>query len=210
VVAIYPSPALPNVLVQMISKAGVDSLVTRALAQGVGRGIDLGQPPVADAPSTMFTVLTENGPKVTEVYALGIGDDGGGLTAEQRFARRQLQELVDALTDLQATLGADVVDQQRPYQPVRVAAIAREWTDPGTPNVPAPPERVWPGPALPGAPIGNLPGLSCVTVAGADVATVLAAATSANALTPWISAGRRWLVDFRPLLPDETSCADLE
>ncbi len=91
-VAIYPGPALPNVLVQKISSISVDSLVNARLSHGVGRGIDLGQPLVADAPSTKFTVLTKDGPKLTEVYALGIGDDGSGLTAEQKSARRALRE----------------------------------------------------------------------------------------------------------------------
>jgi hypothetical protein len=209
VTAIYPGAALPNIQVQNISTVGVDSLVTRALSRGVGRGIDLGQPMVADAPSTRFTVLTEDGTKVTEVYALGIGDDGSGLTAEQRSARRALQELLDDLSDLPKTLGADVISEQQPYQPSAVAAISRQWTDPGSPDIPAPPERPWPGPALPGATVGNHPGLGCVTVTGADLATVLTAASSANVLTPWVSGGSRYLVGFRPLLPEETSCADL-
>ncbi len=208
-VAIYPGPALPNVLVQKISSISVDSLVTRALSHGVGRGIDLGQPLVADAPSTKFTVLTKDGPKLTEVYALGIGDDGSGLTAEQKSARRALRELLDDLSDLPRTLGVDAVGEQRPYEPTAVAAISREWTDPGSPDIPAPPERAWPGPALPGNAVDNHPGLGCVTVTGAEVAPVLAAASSANVLTPWMSDGRRWHVDFRPLLPEETSCADL-
>jgi hypothetical protein len=53
-------------------------------------------------------------------------------------------------------------------------------------------------------------GLSCV-VATADQATaVLTAAGTGNALTPWVGAdGSRWSVTFRPLLPDESGCADL-
>jgi hypothetical protein len=38
---------------------------------------------------------------------------------------------------------------------------------------------------------------------------VLAAAATANAATPWDSGGTRWSVAFRPLLPDESGCADL-
>jgi hypothetical protein len=209
VIAIYPSPALPNVLVRTISMAGVDALVTRALAHGVGRETDLGQPPVADAPSTRFTVLTDAGPQVTEVNALGFGDEDYGLTADQRSARRALRELAEDLADLPKTLGPDASKEQEPYQPKAVAAVSREWTDPGSTDIPAQPERVWPGPTLPGDPVGNLPGLSCVTVTGADVATVLDAASTANVLTPWTSGGHRWIVGFRPLLPEESSCADL-
>jgi hypothetical protein len=48
--------------------------------------------------------------------------------------------------------------------------------------------------------------VNCLTV---DAGPVLAAAKTANARTPWVSGGTRWEVNFRPLLPDETSCADL-
>ena len=57
--------------------------------------------------------------------------------------------------------------------------------------------------------MGSLPGLSCLTVGGTDVMAVVNAAATANVLTPWTSDGQRWRVRFRPLLPDETSCADL-
>ncbi len=210
VIAIFPSPALPNLLVRTISPAGVDALVTRALAQGVGRARDFGQPPIADAPSTRFTVLTDDGPKVTEVYALDMGDEGSGLTAEQRSARRALQQLLEDLNDLPKTLGPEASDEQEPYQPKAVAAISHAWSDPQSPGQPAQPERAFPGPALPGEPISNLAGLGCVIVTGADVAPVLEAAASANVLTPWTSDGRRWYVGFRPLLPEESTCADLD
>jgi len=209
VIAIYPSPALPNLQVRKITPAGVAALVTRALANGVGRDIDLGLPPVADAPATKFTVLTNEGVKVTEVYALGINDDGSGLSAAQKSARRDLRVLLDDLNDLPNTLGSDAGDEPQPYQPKALAAISREWTDPGSTDIPAQPEKAWPGPTLPGDPVAQNPGLGCVTVSGADVAPVLSAAASANSLTPWTSDGRRWFVQFRPLLPDESTCADL-
>ena len=209
VIAIYPSPALPNVLVRTISMAGVDALVTRALAHGVGRETDLGQPPVADAPSTRFSVLTDAGPQVTSVNALGIGDEDYGLTPAQRAARRELRDLLDDLNDLPKTLGPEASSEQTPYEPEAIAAISRSWSDPRSPGTPIQPEKPWPGPALPGEPVGQLQGLGCVTVTGADVVTVREAATSANVLTPWSSVGHRWFVAFRPLLPEESTCAHL-
>ena len=38
---------------------------------------------------------------------------------------------------------------------------------------------------------------------------VLATAAKANAATPWTSGGRTWSLHLRPLLPDESGCADL-
>jgi hypothetical protein len=42
-----------------------------------------------------------------------------------------------------------------------------------------------------------------------DAGKVLTAAAGATAITPWRSGGTLWSVRFRPLLPDETDCADL-
>ncbi len=65
----------------------------------------------------------------------------------------------------------------------------------------------WPGPPLPGEPIA--PGVGCVVATGDQAAAVVEAATAATALTPWSDGGSTWSVTFRPLLPDETGCADL-
>jgi hypothetical protein len=52
--------------------------------------------------------------------------------------------------------------------------------------------------------------VTCVTATGAEATAVIEAAGGANLLTPWLSAdGTRWSVLFRPLLPDESGCADL-
>jgi hypothetical protein len=49
-----------------------------------------------------------------------------------------------------------------------------------------------------------------VTATGDQARAVLDAAASATQLTPWVSGdGTRWSVLFRPLLPDESGCADL-
>ena len=208
VVSIHPRPALSNVLVQRIGTADVVHLATRALSAGVGGTDDLGRPPVADASSLRFTVLTDAGPRITEVLALGFYGTGSGLTPAQQAARRALEELIDELTDLPATLGPDAVSAAQAYQARAVVVFSQPWTDPGSAELPDQPEKTWPGRALPGAPASRA-GLSCVTITGTEAAAVLAAATSANAFTPWVSGGRRWQVNFRPLLPDETSCDDL-
>ena len=67
----------------------------------------------------------------------------------------------------------------------------------------------WPGPALPGKPSGGLPDTTCVTATGDQAQALLTAAGSANAATPWVTGDGRWSITFRPLLPDESGCADL-
>jgi hypothetical protein len=204
--AIHPGPALPNVLVQRISAAGVDELVRLAISAGVGHGDDFGSPLVADAASTRLAVLTDDGPRETTVYALELDDQT--LTPGQRASRQRLQQFVEKLTDLPATLGATEVLEPKPYVPVALAVLSRPAADPASDPQPA---IAWPGPALPGEPLGGGPvDLMCLNVTGPDVTAVLdAAAWPTNAQAPWEWDGQRYTLLFRPLLPDESSCADL-
>lgn len=216
---VFPGPALPNIQQQRIAGEDVDRLIERARAAGVDSGADLGRTLVSDAPSTRFTVRFATGTEVLEVYALdrsvpppagSSGDEtpGDGLTEAQRAGRAKLQELVAALTDLAGTLGADRVSPAEPYQPSVVAALATAW--PGDPEgIPPQPALAWPGPALPGPSLGPGPDPGCVELRGAALSELLTTATKANAQTPWTSGDDRWSVALRPLLPDETECADL-
>jgi hypothetical protein len=202
--AIYPGPALPNVQVAQVDEATVQGLVEQALAAGIAETGDLGMPPVADAASTRFTLVTAEGTHVREAYALfesmGTHSD---LTPEQQEGRAALSELLDALT---AATGAS----SEGYVPAALAVLSRPWTDTdGDPELPQA-DASWPGPALPGEPIEPALGLSCLTVTGADTAAVLEAATAATGRTPWVAPdGSRWALTFRPLLPHESGCADL-
>jgi hypothetical protein len=207
--ASYPGPALPNVQVQELDAATVQEAADRAVAAGIAERGDLGSPPIADAPSTRFTLGTAEGVVTRDVYALSEFDgEDVGLTEEQVADRARLRELLTFLSDLGQRPSPDGRAAVEPYVPEAVAAISAPWTDPD--DRLDHPERPWPGPALPGAPIGALPGVGCLTATGDEATAVLAAAEDANALTPWLSAdGVRWSVLFRPLLPDESSCADL-
>ncbi|WP_209306655.1 hypothetical protein [Blastococcus sp. CT_GayMR19] len=210
--AIYPGFAWPNVQVVDIGRDGVQGLAERALAAGVAETGDLGMPPIADVPSTRFTLVTADATYVREVYGLAetAGGPADGLTPAQEAARRELSDLFAAVTGLGLTEAGD--EPPLPYVPSAVAGVVRPWTAPeediaqGLSPEPVP----WPGPALPGTPLGGLPDLSCVTATGAEATAVIEAAGGANLLTPWLSAdGTRWSVLFRPLLPDESGCADL-
>ena len=204
VAAIYPGPALPNLQQQQIDTDVVQDLVDRALAAGVAETSDLGSPPVADAPSTRFTVVTATGAYVREVYALSESPtEGSGLTAEQEAAREELGDFLAEVTGPTVS-GED----SQPYAPTSVAAVVSPWVDPG--DGLGSPEVAWPGPALPGQPTGGPPDVTCVTATGDQAQALLGAAGAANAATPWVTPdGTRWSVMFRPLLPDEFTCADL-
>jgi hypothetical protein len=203
VIAIYPGPALPNLQEQRIDRQAVQDLVDRALAAGVAETSDLGSPPVADATSTRFTVVTASHTYVREVYALSEAPpEGQGMTGQQQAARTRLSDLVSAVTEPTAS------DGSAPFQPAAIAALATPWSDPQ--DGLTQPDIAWPGPALPGEPTGGLPDLGCVTATGDQAQAILTAAASANTSTPWVAPdGSHWTVTFRPLLPDESSCADL-
>lgn len=201
----YPPPALPYVFVRRISARDVGRLVARARAAGVGTATDFGTPGIADATSTRFILA---GARTTEVYALSeAADTAPDLTPRQRQARARLSSLVAALDDLPGTLGIPVQHRPTPYRPTAIAALTRPWTSIG-PREDSP-VRAWPGAALPGRPLGPT-GLSCVTTTGAGAARVLAAAQTAHANSPWTFRGKRWSIVFRPLLPDERGCSDLQ
>jgi hypothetical protein len=150
-------------------------------------------------------VLADSGVKTTEVYALS-ATDAIGVGRPQRAARTKLLNLIDALTDLPKTLGADAGEATQPYRPTAVAGVAQRWVKVGSHEQP---ERAWPGPTLPGKPFDMASEMSCVLVTGDAVKAVLDAARDAHGSTPWLSGGQRWLLHVRPLLPDESGCADL-
>lgn len=194
--AIYPGPAWPNVQVADLPDGGVQELVDAALAAGVAETGDLGEPPLADAATTRFTLVTDGETHVRDVYALDFTD--GGYTAEQQSARDALTDLVERLTVLDGGTAA--------YEPTAVAAIASPYT-PGDATLPDRSPVEWPGPDLPGETVG--PGVACVLATGEQTAAVTTAARDADGLTPWTSGGQQWAVTFRPLLPDEQDCTDL-
>ena len=204
--SIYPAAALPNLLVQQADPALVQQLVDKATAAGVGSGADLGQPGVADAPTTRITVGTAAGTRSVSAVALTeASPDDPRLTPAQRAARAKLAAFVQEVTDLSAARGMPAA---QPYVPAAVAGLVRLYVKPqdGLPTQPA--ALAWPGPALPGTSLtGNV---SCAVASGDQAKAVWSAAEKAKSITPWTSGGKQWTVVFRPLLPDESSCADLK
>jgi hypothetical protein len=196
--AIYPGPALPNVQQSMITPELVRQLVREGLAAGVRNGTDLGQPAVADAPSTRVTVVSGGGKQVVTINALSEAPSNDRrLSTEQRDARAKIAGYVKKLAALPKNTTA--------YQPTALAVFAAPWAKPAA--GPVPPAKAWPGPALPGPDVDPATRAGCVAVTGAQTPKVLAAAKGANALTPWTTGSSKWKIVFRPLLPDEGGCA---
>ena len=73
----------------------------------------------------------------------------------------------------------------------------------GAPAADLPPtELAWPGPAL-------APG-TCTVVAGVQAAEVRTSAASASVETRWTVGGQVLRLAFRPLLPHERTCEDVQ
>jgi hypothetical protein len=205
--AIYPGPALPNLQVQTISPEQVRDLVRQGVAAGVRNGADFGRPNVADAPSTRVTVVSDGVSQSVTVEALSEAQaNDPRLTEAQRNARKTLAKYVTTLTSLPAAEG---MPSPVAYEPDLLGALARPWTEPGGEPVKSP-EKAWPGPALPGPIMNQNTGTGCVMVTGSQKDQVLAAAAKATAVTPWTQDGQKWLITFRPMLPDEGGCAMLK
>lgn len=216
-----PPPALPPLVQHDVGEAGVARLVALVLDAGIGGEADVGRPNLADATSTRFSVVVDGETRSTEVYALresappsdpassdGLGGGNGfddGLTDDQRAERQRLLDLRTALTDVGATLGDEAAGSASPYRPTAMAVLAEPLGTTGDDDDGDP--LPWPGPALPGATVGTTRA-SCVLADGAALDPVLGAAAEADATRPWSWRGARWALAFRPLLPDETGCAD--
>ena len=204
VTMVYPGPALPNLQVERIDPARVTDLAEQAVQAGVRTGADLGTPGVADAPTTRIDVVTAGGRQTVSAAALGEAmPDDPNLSAAQRAARAKLSGFVRSLTEREP--GA-----QQPYRAQAMAALAQPYDKPddGLPKQPGP--IAWPGPALPGEYLNPNVKIGCVVATGAQLDTVLAAVAKANQNTPWSSGGNTYSITFRPLLPDESGCADLK
>lgn len=204
--AIYPGPALPNVQVQTVSVELVQEMVGEGLAAGVRSGTDYGRPNVADAPTTRVTVVTAGGTQSVTAEALNEAQaNDPRLTAAQRQARVKLAAFVRKLSGLPA---ADGMPPSVQYEPASVAVLARPWVAQGT--GPESPAKAWPGPELPGSYLNPAFKIGCVVASGADKDKVMAAAKDANVVTPWTQGAAKYLITFRPLLPDEAGCAVLK
>jgi hypothetical protein len=212
--AIYPGPAMLPLNESHIASSKLDELVKLVTDAGLAREpIDFGQPPVADAPSTMLTVNV-GGKFVTQTAnALGI-DDGvpGTMTDTQRDARRRLQAVVNAVGDAVHAAGST----PRAYSPTAISVYVRP-SDAASSGEPKPNELRWPlatdlaGVQPDAAGSGQY---GCLAVTGADARQLLVVLnTGATETTRWklndkpiSTSNPAYNLVLRPALPGETPC----
>lgn len=225
-ILIFPPPALPNLIVRRISPDGVGRILEVAVGAGLtgpDRNIDHAARFIADAPTTTFTLSTDEGSHVTSVYAIDFVKEVEGLSAEERSAVDRLLQLQALVGDLDARLPEGAVGAEEQYRAgeIRVHVTPRVVVPPeggpaplaGGEQAPADPEPEQPAVEWPLAtPLSEFgqpsrpESFRCATVGGEELEALLAAARQANQLSPWNSAGATYTVVLRPLLPDESGC----
>jgi len=205
----YPGQALPPLLQRSLGPDAVAAIVQRALDAGLDHDAtytDLGNVGVADAPDTVFTLVSDGQTHTVRVYALGIADGPDrpdGMAADQWEARLALAGLVTDLQTVDSWLPAGSISEPTPY--VGDAAILL--VGPYRPDDQLPQEPIpWPiegSLASAGTPVPYDDSTRCLVVVGDDWRSVHELALGANQLTPWTDDGKRFGLLFRPLLPDE-------
>ncbi|HEX9775076.1 MAG TPA: hypothetical protein VGB83_05810 [Actinomycetota bacterium] len=195
-IEIYPSPALPSVVVRTVSEDAVELILDRAREAGLtGPDRELTNDTIADAADTVFTVDYGDETHTTRAYALGFDDDA---------ERAALTKFQNDMTDLASWLPAEDLGEESEWEIDRLRIAVQDYA--GDPEVPQG-AKDWPL-ATPLASFGQETafGIRCGAVEGEDLATLLPEVRSSNQLTPWTSDGKDFRLNVRPLLPDEPDC----
>ena len=217
-IAIYPGPALPNLIATKISEAGLQRLLALAADAGLlGPDAHYDAIGIADAGTATFTVVTDGTRHTISAYALNESEDRG-LDRTVAARRARLRAFVARLNDLRGSLGSDEVGAPAPFQ----FSAVRLFVQPGIPGAGqaqpgalAQPSIDWPlatplasfgEPARPGA--GE--DLRCGAVSGQELETLRPLLSKASQATPWRSGGRVYSLRIRVLLPDESGCPGVE
>jgi hypothetical protein len=201
----FPGSALPNLQVGQLSAPELEQYRLGIEAAGLLNDPppDYGDPGITDSPTTVVTYTVDGEVRSVSAYALDFVEGDDQLEPEQREARQALRALVRGFEGDLAT---------ETYAAESVAVFVRSsQAEEGSDDAPEPATRDWPLGDLAGAgePYEGFDDTRCLVLSGADAQTALAAAADAKEGDGWRSGGAEYSLVFRPLLPNETSCADL-
>lgn len=211
VAAIFPGPALPNLIAARLTETGLQRLLVAAGTAGLlGPDAQYDATGIADATTARFTVVAAGSRHVISAYALReatSGMEGGPAVAA---ARARLRAFADALGDLRRTLGPETVGPDAPYTYPALRILAAPGAPPsGDPAVARPP-LAWPLStplASFGAPgTGATASFRCGVVRGADLDTLRPLFARATQITGWTSGGSVYTLMLLPMLPDDAGC----
>lgn len=206
----YPGPAVLPVTEGQLTAAQVGEILEAAEEAGLtGEPRDYGQPPVADAPTTTITVVTDGETHTASIEALQEASTDmpqsdelpPGMTQESVEARRAARKFVDLVGSM-TTRG-----ESEAYEPDRYRALPLAIDQ----NAPPPDDgsgiepqvKDWPFPQI--ALVAN----ECAVITGPDAPTFRQALQGANELTRWrTQSGELFNLAVRPVLPHEPDCPE--
>jgi hypothetical protein len=203
---IFPGPAISPLRRSRLSERQVQALLRRAKTAGLlARGRidygDMGTIGVADAPTTTLRVRAAGRTLVRQAYALGITAGSDRMPPAQAEARRALAQFIRGLP--RGLKGAR-------YVPRALAVYVSAY---GGQARPGENTMTWPlssDLATAGKPPAGGSAYRCLTVAGTQARSLLAALGRANEQTRWLArAGGAFSLIVRPLLPDERDCSSI-
>ena len=198
-IAIYPGPAVLPVIEGQLDDEQLEAILEAAADAGLldGDPLDVGEPPIADAPTTTITLVVDGDEHVTSVYALDEVGGGGapaGIDDEQQANRDRVRAFVQQVSELVTGAEGDT------YEPERYLVLpleARASDDEVEPN-----EVDWPLDDV------ALTEMACVTVTGDHVEQLRPALDEATEITRWPSADGEFNLVVRALLPHEPACPE--
>jgi len=205
--------AVPRLSSSRVTEDALLEILDAAREAGLLQGLDTGDPRIPDAGGLAVTLVVDGRRGVTTIIHPGdlTPEEEESLTTDQLSARQTVESFLGAIFDLEGWLGADV-RREGPYEPDRVAVFAVQPEVAVDEEGPDPQVLPWPLGDLAelGDPVADWPVIRCLVVSGADLDAVLDAAREAHRETRWETGSGPYLVWFRPLLPDEEGCHDLD
>lgn len=193
--AIFPGPMIRPLFQRSITEEGLQTLLALADDNGL-----LAEPPeyptnsmIADAPTTVVTLVAAGGSFVHRAYALGFDDEGDA-------DRARLAEFADALRGLPGVVGEANLGEQQPYlgTQFRVMAVPVNMDDYST-SEPSPEVRDWPA----DAPVRLADAAECALLEVSDVETLLADTTEWTFFT---DADVTYQLFVAHVLPGDAAC----
>ena len=175
-------------------------------------GGDYGEPGMTDQDTTTITINAGGATYTTAIYALGFDpSEGVSVTPEQQKARDVIEAFRARLNDPDGFGGPQLA-----WEPYDVPAL-KVFSQPAPADIDImytdihPNHLTWPLADLgtSGSAMDNR-GLRARVITGGDLATLKAALAQATQWTVWQSGSTGYLLDLRPLLPDEAATIGTE
>ncbi|MEP7158675.1 MAG: hypothetical protein ABI797_04555, partial [Chloroflexota bacterium] len=199
VIAIYPGPALPNLLVSHFSGEAIEQVLQWATEAGLqGPDRQLG-PQILDSGSTVFTITSMAGTHHTSVTDMSAGDPEIGV----------LRQFIDVMTALRQWLPEDVASDETPYpwDRMRVISFPADAANLPDPNFSTTVDWPLSTPATRGQSWGEPADYRCWELSTDELETVRSLFTQANELTLYKADDDvTYQFYLHPLLPDEDAC----